>query len=144
MRMGPGNDGPEPSENIIRAIRHGVAAGACRAAMLIDLVNASTWRTHATKQSELVRNELHCVLRSSAICRRSARTDSNSSSRSLALARTRIVTLRPTANRSSVTPEPKRMVLKRARLIEAAAAALSHLEMKLGTSIRTICVIFSA
>lgn len=32
MRIGPGNDGPEPAGHILRAIRHAVSAGACRVA----------------------------------------------------------------------------------------------------------------
>lgn len=57
MRMGPGNDGPEPPANILRAIRHGVASGACLAAFRVS--RDVDWARMAEQQSGFARDVLH-------------------------------------------------------------------------------------
>ena len=47
--MGPGNGGRAPSANILRAIRHGVAAGACRVAA--RATGDALWSREAERQS---------------------------------------------------------------------------------------------
>lgn len=55
--MGPGNGGRAPSANILRAIRHGVAAGACRVAA--RATGDGMWSREAERQSLLVGEALH-------------------------------------------------------------------------------------
>ena len=55
--MGPGNDGPEPPASILRAIRHGVAAGACVVAC--RETGDLRWTITATDQRELAGWMLH-------------------------------------------------------------------------------------
>lgn len=55
--MGPGNGGRAPSANILRAIRHGVAAGACRVAA--RATGDALWSREAERQRQLVGEALH-------------------------------------------------------------------------------------
>jgi len=59
VKMGPGNNGPEPPANILRAIRHGVAAGACRVAARADSARRGLWEAQAKTQRFYVIDLLH-------------------------------------------------------------------------------------
>lgn len=56
------NSGPEPTVEILRAIRHGVAAGACRAAG--RATGDANWTRKAVEQSRASRTNLHQAIRS--------------------------------------------------------------------------------
>lgn len=51
------NRGPEPTAEILRAIRHGVAAGACREAW--RATGDSLWLSKSVGHSAMVRERLH-------------------------------------------------------------------------------------
>ena len=51
------NSGPEPTVGILRAIRHGIAAGACRAAG--RATGDAAWLRKAAEQSQASRANLH-------------------------------------------------------------------------------------
>lgn len=59
MRMGPGNDGPDPSEHILRAILHAAAAGACEVAARQDAAHWTHWLTLAEDQHGKAETRLH-------------------------------------------------------------------------------------
>lgn len=68
------NSGPEPSAEILRAIRHGVAAGACSVAAR-ETRDPKWWRL-AQEQREKARGALH----QAALSRRAACAAANTSS----------------------------------------------------------------
>lgn len=51
------NSGPEPTAEILRAIRHGIAAGACRAAF--GATGDAMWARAASDHHEASRRDLH-------------------------------------------------------------------------------------
>lgn len=68
------NSGPEPAAEILRAIRHGVAAGACRVAA--RATGNGAWGRKANERSAKARDMLgHAAARSGAGCA-AARTSS--------------------------------------------------------------------
>lgn len=64
------NSGPEPTVEILRAIRHGVAAGACRAAG--RATGDTAWLRKAAEQSAAARANLHQAVLSRVADRASA------------------------------------------------------------------------
>ena len=83
------NRGPEPSAEILRAIRHGVAAGACRLAA--RATGQSLWGRKADEQSAKARD----MLGHAAACERSSLAFSQASRRLMARSKTLIVTPPP-------------------------------------------------
>lgn len=59
MRMGPGNDGEAPLANVLLAIRHGIAAGACRVAAREKGTQRVHWDALADDQSKKSGERLH-------------------------------------------------------------------------------------
>ena len=53
------NSGPVPSGYVLRAILHGVAAGACRVAAREDATRRAHWAALAADQSAKARVRLH-------------------------------------------------------------------------------------
>ena len=132
MKMGPGNDGPEPPVNILRAIRYGVAAGACRAAA--EAGGGDHFEQAAVEQTRLAGTVLHQAAAFSAAQRSSA------SSLATARSSTRTVTLRPERSRAIVTPEPNRIVLRRDWLIRRSAEKQPQRMRNLGSVMPPIVI----
>lgn len=69
MRMGPGNDGPEPDALFLQAIRHAVAASACSRAAQVDRTSSRKWFRVAEAQRCALRETLgHAALTIETAC----------------------------------------------------------------------------
>lgn len=75
MMLDRANSGPEPSAEILRAIRHGVAAGACRVAA--RATGQALWGRKADKHSSKARAML---VHAAALSGPAAWTDARTSS----------------------------------------------------------------
>lgn len=87
------NSGPEPCAEILRAIRHGVAAGACSVAA--RETGSAYWAGMAVGQREKAKVLLHQATRSDDAPSLGEGLCSSPFNRSIARSRTRTVTLRP-------------------------------------------------
>lgn len=66
------NGGREPQPHILRAIRHGIAAGACRRAARADPAQAERWSGLAGAQSRLAAAQLNHAGALSSVARRAS------------------------------------------------------------------------
>lgn len=76
MRMGPGNDGPEPPADILRAIRHSIAADACGRAARLDSKQSAYWTELAEDQRSKSLRRLHQAACCEGVACAEARTSS--------------------------------------------------------------------